>query len=244
MISHESGYLQIERVSRGFGGVLALDDLSLQLPEDQLTAIIGPNGAGKTTLFNTITGYVAPQSGAITYHGRQLNHLGPDRISRLGIARTFQELRLFEPLSVLDNMRVSTAMDPWPVIEQLGLEQYAMEPVQNLSYAAQKLTALGRALAMKPRLLLLDEPTSGLDHESIERMLTILDGLKEQSMGICLIEHNLDIIRRLDPRVLCLHMGRLFAEGDLQSLSNDPEVQKIFFGEEVVGATKPAADQH
>lgn len=242
MITDEGDCLQIEHVSRGFGGVLALNNLSLSLPDDRLTAIIGPNGAGKTTLFNLITGYVKPESGRMVYRGRDLRGLGPNRLTGLGIVRTFQELRLFEKLSVLDNLRVAALTDAWPVIEQLGLSEHAEKPVGSLSYATQKLVAIGRALVMRPRILLLDEPTSGLDHASVDLMMGVLLNLTEQSMGICLIEHNLDIVRRLNPHVFCLHMGALFAEGDLQELARTPQVQEIFFGEEDTDAIGSTAD--
>ena len=239
----ESGGLSIEHVSRAFGGVLALDDLSVRIPDDAITAIIGPNGAGKTTLFNVITGYVAPQTGSLSFGGRRLNRLGPHRRARLGIVRTFQELRLFESLSVIDNLRLAGLGSPLPVMEELGLVEYATERTGALSYAIQKLVALGRALVMRPKLLLLDEPTSGLDGSSVNLMLDALARLRERAMGVCIIEHNLEVVRQLDPHVLCLHMGSLFAEGDLRTLSANAEVQQIFFGEETGDGDRATADQ-
>jgi len=144
-------------------------------------------------------------------------------------------------LSVLDNLRTAARDDPWPIIEQLGLQEYARHRTGDLSYAVQKLVALGRALAMRPRILLLDEPTSGLDRTSVRLMLDILGELRQQQLGICLIEHNLDIVRQLDPLVFCLHMGSLFAQGDLRTLSQSADVQRIFFGEEASDEIRPAA---
>lgn len=232
LVTANSDDLVLESIDKEFGGVKALRDLSIRLPGGQVSAVIGPNGAGKTTLFNLITGFAKPDAGRVRFGDRDITGLKPHQTQRLGIARTFQDLKLFEDLSALDNLRVVSEANAEAVAERLGLLPIATEITGNLPYASQKMVALGRALASEPKFLLLDEPTSGLDHDAAALMLATVRTLTEMKVGVCLIEHNLDVVRELDPRVLCLHLGSLFAEGGLRDLEGRADVDEIFFGSE------------
>lgn len=225
-----SGDLVLESIEKDFGGVKALQSLTMRFPAGKLSAIIGPNGAGKTTLFNVITGYTKPDSGRVLFGDRDITGLKPHQVHRLGVTRTFQDLKLFEDLSCLDNLRIASKTHAENAAEQLGLLPIAEEVTGNLPYASQKLTALGRALVSQPKFLLLDEPTSGLDREAAALMMSTVRKLAEMDVGVCLIEHNLDVVRELRPHVLCLHLGRLFAEGSLDELEGREDVDDIFFG--------------
>lgn len=225
-----SGDLVLESIEKDFGGVKALQGLTMRLPAGKLSAIIGPNGAGKTTLFNVITGYTKPDAGRVLFGDRDITGLKPHQVHRLGVARTFQDLKLFEDLSCLDNLRIASKTNAESAAEQLGLLPIAQEITGNLPYASQKLTALGRALASQPKFLLLDEPTSGLDRDAAALMMATVRKLAEMDVGVCLIEHNLDVVRELRPHVICLHLGHLFAEGNLDELEGREDVDDIFFG--------------
>lgn len=225
-----SGDLVLESIEKDFGGVKALQGLTMRLPGGKVSAIIGPNGAGKTTLFNVITGYTKPDSGRVLFEGRDITGLKPYQTQRLGIARTFQDLKLFEDLSCLDNLRIASRTNAEAAADQLDLLPIANEITGNLPYASQKMTAVGRALASRPKFLLLDEPTSGLDREAAALMMATVRKLADMQVGVCLIEHNLDVVRELGPHVLCLHLGQLFAEGGLEELEGRKDVDDIFFG--------------
>lgn len=236
-----SGDLVLDSIGKDFGGVKALQGLSMRLPAGKLSAIIGPNGAGKTTLFNVITGYTKPDRGRVLFGGRDITGLKPHQVHRLGVTRTFQDLKLFEDLSCLDNLRIASRANAVDAAEQLGLLPIAEEIAGNLPYASQKLTALGRALVSQPKFLLLDEPTSGLDRDAAALMIATVRKLAEMDVGVCLIEHNLDVVRELRPHVLCLHLGRLFAEGNLDELEGREDVDEIFFGTGQEGAVQPSS---
>jgi branched-chain amino acid transport system ATP-binding protein len=225
--------LVFEHVVKAFGGVRAVDDLDLAIRVGECTAVIGPNGAGKTTLFNLASGFLSADSGKITFRGEDLRRLHPQHIVRRGITRTFQELRLFGRLSVWDNVRLAAGgAETRGILEGLNIADIRDSQVDQLSYAEQKLVALARAAASRPQLLLLDEPTSGLDRPSADRMLDTLGRLVAQGVGLCIIEHNLEIVRRLDARVVCLDLGHVFAEGSFDELRARRDVFEIFFGSE------------
>lgn len=224
--------LRIDGLSKRFGGVAALQDLSVVINSEAVSAIIGPNGAGKTTVFNVVTGYLRPDAGRVTYGDVDLRRMRPHQTVRHGISRTFQELRLFESLSVLDNILLAARSTEHAVevVDWLQLGGIVEERVSSLGYAEQKVVALGRALAPRPQVLLLDEPTSGLDRRSVDRMLELLQSLRDRGISICMIEHNLEIVRLLDPHLICMHLGGLFAEGSFEDLAARDDVREIFFG--------------
>jgi branched-chain amino acid transport system ATP-binding protein/branched-chain amino acid transport system permease protein len=245
----------VENVSKSFGGIQALKDFSMELPVGRISGLIGPNGAGKTTAFNLITGFLAPDSGRIWLRGRDITQARPHELAALGVSRSFQNLRLFSKMTVLDNVLVArprqsgerlwrnlllplatdreternrqVALD---VLGFVGLRAHAMELAENLSYAEEKLLALARMLAMEAELLLLDEPASGLDPQSVEKLFGIIRDLAERGKTVCIIEHNLDVIKDLTHRVVYLDEGRAFAEGTPAAVMNNPELAERYFG--------------
>jgi len=247
--------LTLNGVSKSFGGIRALDNLSLTLEEGRITGLIGPNGAGKTTAFNVITGFVEPDAGSVVYRGRELRGSKSHEIARLGIVRSFQDLRLFPKMSVLENVLVAL---PGQRGEQLlfaflaapqvfraerdnigracellafvGLAGKTGELAEDLSYAEQKLLALARLLATQADLLLLDEPASGLDPTSVEAIMALIRRLPEYGKTVCVIEHNLDVIKGLAAPVIFLDEGRVIASGTPGEIMADPRLADIYFG--------------
>jgi branched-chain amino acid transport system ATP-binding protein len=248
--------LRVEDVTLSFTGVRALDAVSLTVEPGSLTAVIGPNGAGKTSLFNCISAVYRPQAGRVIFEGREVQNLAAHQVAGLGIARTFQNLALFENLSVLDNLLVGrhhlTRTGFWQhmlatpaavraevadrrrieeIIELLDLERYRKTPAIVLPYGVRKRVELGRALAMEPRLLLLDEPAAGLNQEETEDMARYVLDLKEE-LGITqvLIEHHLGFVLDLADRVAVLDFGRKIADGPPGEIERDPRVVAAYIG--------------
>ena len=251
----EGPLMVVENVSKSFGGIQALKDFSMELPAGRISGLIGPNGAGKTTAFNLITGFLAPDSGRIRLRGRDITHAKPHELAALGVSRSFQNLRLFSRMTVLDNVLVArprqageslwrtvlrplatdreTARNLQVALEILGfagLRSRALEMAENLSYAEEKLLVLARMLAMEAELLLLDEPASGLDPQSVTKLFGIIRGLVERGKTVCIIEHNLDVIKDLTHRVVYLDEGRAFAEGTPAAVMSNPELAERYFG--------------
>jgi branched-chain amino acid transport system ATP-binding protein len=259
-----SWLLEVENVSLSFAGVRALDEVSLSVKPGELVAVIGPNGAGKTSLFNCISGAYRPQKGAIRFDGKPIAGMPPHAIAALGIGRMFQNLALFEHLTVLDNLlvgrhhtyRSSLLADLFftrktqteevaqrkhveELIDFLDLERWRKTPAVVLPYGVRKRVELGRALAMEPRLLLLDEPAAGLNHEETEDMARfILDVRAELGITQVLIEHDLGLVMDLADRVTVLDFGRKIAEGAPDEVSRDPRVVEAYTG---VGRQEGAA---
>lgn len=245
--------LNIINVNKNFDGTVALDDFSLDVPKNTITGIIGPNGAGKTTLFNVVTGFLPQDSGRVIYNGKHLNGLKPYLISRLGMARTFQQLRLITKLSVLDNIMLSFANQsgervreifffPGRIKEQegknhekalglirhMGIEEKAHALVEDLSYGQQKMVSLACCLASGSDLLLLDEPVAGINPETIEKILSVIGKLPEEGKTVVLIEHNMDAVMQVCHRVVFMDEGKKIVEGDPESVRNDPAVLKAY----------------
>lgn len=241
--------LRIRGLNKQFGGIVAVENVDLDLREGMITALAGPNGAGKTTLFNLVTGNLTADSGTVELEGRPVTGLAPHRIAQLGIARSFQDLRLFSRMSVRDN--VLTAIEPMPwfwqagglsgarrrkrmvaeALERTGLADRAEARAVDLSYAETKFLSLARILATGSRIWLLDEPASGLDPASRQRFITLLRDALRSGVTICLIEHNLDIMIELADRIAFLHQGRKLAEGEPDAILHDPDLIAIYFGE-------------
>jgi branched-chain amino acid transport system permease protein len=251
----DSALLELEGVSRSFGGIQAVQGCTLSLKEGKITGLIGPNGAGKTTLFNVITGLYPSQEGAIRFENREITRFSPHLIPPVGIGRSFQELRLFHRMTVLDNVLVAcpnqTGERIWGaffrfrrVKEQetanrdramaylrfVGLEEKAQELAEDLSFAEQKLLSLARLLATEAKLMLLDEPTSGLDPVFMESLYPMIKELVRHGKTVCIVEHNMDVIRAVVDEVIFLNQGQVLARGTPEEIMNAPQLAEIYFG--------------
>jgi branched-chain amino acid transport system ATP-binding protein len=228
--------LQISCLSKRFSGIQAIQDITLDLHTGLITSLVGPNGAGKTTLFNTITGHIKPDNGTVLFEGHSLVGLPPWKIARMGVMRTFQDLRLFMHMSVEDN--VLAAMEPRSWFWQPGgrqankarREQAAGFLAGSLSYAERKFLSLARIMATNARLWLLDEPAAGLDPPSYELFQRLLRSQVQRGISVCIIEHNLDIITAISDRIAFLDRGRVIAEGTPSKILEDPKLIAIYFG--------------
>jgi len=241
--------LQINNLSKRFGGVIASDDITLALPAGELHAIIGPNGAGKTTLIGELTGEITPDSGEIHFDGRDITDLPVWRRSALGLARSFQITSLFPDFTVLDNVALAVqarsghsfrfwrdaCVDPElrdparAALERVGLAARADVPVANLSHGEHRQLEIAMALATQPRLLLLDEPMAGMGPDESARMVRTLRDLK-QEFTILLVEHDMEAVFALADRITVLVYGRVLATGAPAAIRGDEEVRKAYLG--------------
>jgi branched-chain amino acid transport system ATP-binding protein len=244
-----SALLEVERVSKAFGGVVANDAVSLRVESGEIVGLIGPNGSGKTTLFNSIVGYHPIDSGSIRFDGREISRLRVPQIARLGILRTFQQTRIYKQMSCVDNMLISTPQAgatigamfgrvpgevrdrAEEILEFVGLYSKRRLQAGDLSFGQQKLLEFGMALINEPKLLLLDEPTAGINPTLINGLIDRLRRANAQ-LGITLlvIEHNMRVIMNLAQRLYCLAHGELLAEGPPAALQNDPRVVDAYLG--------------
>ncbi len=250
--------LEVRNIYKHFGGVQAEEDVSLSVDSNRIVSLIGPNGAGKTTVFNLISGIYRPDAGTITFDGKNLAGLEPHRISRLGIARTFQNIRLFKGLSVVENLM--TSRDPdlrygifsalfglpsrrkedkanrercMEYLELVGLDRYRDEDPLNLPYGLQRRVELARALARNPRLVMLDEPAAGLNPSEVAAFIELVQDLRRRfGFGILIIEHRMMVVNELSDYIYVLNFGKLLAHGVPDMIRNDPEVIKAYLGEE------------
>jgi len=237
--------LEIRNLSKNFGGLQAISDVSLDLPAGIITTLVGPNGAGKTTIFNLVTGHLTPSSGSIHWLGESLTGVAPWRIARKGIARTFQDLRLFSHMTVQENIQTVMERSSWlwqrqsdamkgkleQVLEETGLIDKRNERAVDLAYAERKFLSLARIMAADSFLWLLDEPASGLDPRSFDRFVALLKDYASRGVTICIIEHNLDIVTRLSDTVAFLDQGRILAQGSSEDILKDPHLAAIYFGD-------------
>jgi branched-chain amino acid transport system ATP-binding protein len=222
--------LEVENVSRRFGGVVALDGVSLDAGENEIVGLIGPNGAGKTTLFNVVTRLYRPDSGELRFAGRSLLRTPAHRIVRRGIARTFQNVELFDSMTVRENVRVG-GHDGDEALDLVGLGPLADRLAASLPHGTRKRVELARALASRPRLVLLDEPAGGLDHEEVERLATLIRRLRsELELAILLVEHHMNLVMSVSDRVHVLSFGRRIASGTSAEVRADPTVIEAYLG--------------
>jgi branched-chain amino acid transport system ATP-binding protein len=249
--------LELDEITVDFGGLRALDEVSLQVSPGQIVGVIGPNGAGKTTLFNVACGFVQPLRGRITYRGEKLTRLRPHQLARLGIARTLQGVGLWNGMTLIENVmaagHISARVDigsallgtmrsskservlrdrATALLERLDVAQYADTLPTVLPYAIQKRASLARALMEEPRLLLLDEPASGLSAAEMDSLRTLMLELRND-MGILLVEHHMDLVMSVCDHLVVLNFGRVISAGSPDRVKADPEVTRAYLGEEV-----------
>jgi branched-chain amino acid transport system ATP-binding protein len=236
--------LEVAEVSVQFGGVVAVDEVSISAEAGAITGLIGPNGAGKTTLFNVITGLQATSGGVVRLEGTDITSLSPTKRARRGIGRTFQRFEIFGSLSAYDNILTATEFrrrwsddtsDPQTeaqqLVEKVGLAAVANQRADSLSTGYARLIELARALAIHPRLLLLDEPGSGLDETETEQLAELLQELARDGMAILLVEHDVELVMSLCAVIHVLDQGRLIAAGTAQEIRASPAVQLAYLGE-------------
>jgi branched-chain amino acid transport system ATP-binding protein len=253
----EGTLLQVDQVSVGFGGVLALDEVSMSVNPGEIVGVIGPNGAGKTTLFNIISGFVHPDRGKIAYRGRTLRHHHPHDLACLGMARTLQGVGLCAGLTALENVvlgaepllhsdMVSSFLGLWrssreerrvatrarELMNELGAGAFVDRFPQTLPYGIQKRTALARALMAEPSLLLLDEPASGLSETDMNALGSLLRGLTSR-MSVLLVEHHMDLVMSVCDRIVVLNFGQVIADGPPAAIRSNAAVATAYLGDEV-----------
>lgn len=234
--------LELRRVTKSFGKLVALNDVSMSIDSGEIVGLIGPNGAGKSTLFNVITGFMRPSSGSVMFEGKDIARLRRHLISRLGISRTFQSVRPFSNFTVEQNVTAGALFGRTPrervgekveeALEVTGLSSRRLATVASLPIEQRKLVEIGRALAASPKLLLLDEPMAGLNPAEVDRFLELIRRFNRMGVSLLIIEHVMRAIMGVSNRVVVLDAGVKLAEGPPEAVSRDSNVVSIYLGEE------------
>ena len=248
--------LEVNHATMRFGGLVAVNDLSMHIDEQEIVALIGPNGAGKTTAFNMITGVYTPTDGSVTLTGRNITGMRPDRIAHAGIARTFQNIRLFKALTVLDNVVIAQHLrlsSSWvssvlrmpryrkenaqmyrraeELLRYMGLWEVRGEVASSLPYGMQRKLEIARALATQPTLLLLDEPAAGMNPAESAELTELIRGIRDQfRLTVLLIEHHMDVVMDISDRIYVLNYGSLIADGTPEEIQNNDDVIHAYLG--------------
>jgi branched-chain amino acid transport system ATP-binding protein len=253
--TQQDSILKIEHVTKRFGGLIAVDDVSFDVKRGEVFALIGPNGAGKTTLFNSITGIFPPSDGQVVFNGRDIAGAKPHQAAALGIARTFQNIRLFEYMSALDNVRVGqhcrTTSKLWDslfktpherreeraiterameLLTFVGIQMHAENYARNLAYGQQRRLEIARALATRPQLLLLDEPAAGFTPQEKVELMRLVDKILAEGITVFLIEHDMKVVMGISRKIAVLDHGELIALGPPETIRKDQRVIEAYLG--------------
>ena len=252
--------LDVKEMTQYFGGLCAVSEFTVALDQGQMAALIGPNGAGKTTVFNLVSGFYKPTRGEIIFDGQSIKGLKPHQVTSRGIARTFQNIRLWFEMTVLDNIRIAQhhalgyglfdcflrtprymqrerdiedhAME---VLSRLGLAEVASELPKNLPYGVQRLVEIARALSIKPKLLMLDEPAAGLNSADVEGLIKLIGDIhRDYGIAIWMIEHQMDVVMSLCSWIKVIDFGATIAEGTPEGIQNNPDVIKAYLGDDTI----------
>ena len=247
--------LKVSGLSKRFGGIVATESLDMELRRGTITALVGPNGAGKTTVFNLLTGAIRPDAGEVYLGGVDIVGLTPDKVAKRGMERSFQAVRIFPRLSVLENVALGVQHQPGELLVNLfgniprttkferevrersrewltfvGMAGFADQPAGGLAFGQQKLVALARVLATEAEVLLLDEPASGIDFQWVNVMLGLIEQIREQGRTVCIVEHNLHVVERLADHTYFMELGRITAQGSFAELTTDKRLAEAYFG--------------
>jgi branched-chain amino acid transport system ATP-binding protein len=251
--------LTLSGLSKNFGGLRVLEEINLSVPEQGVFGLIGPNGAGKTTVFNLVTGLLTPSAGAIEFSGRRINGMAPHQITALGIARTFQNIRVFKEMTLLENVLVAMAGKGYygtigllldspayrsaerrerelarELLTRVGLGQKALLAAGNLSYGEQRRLEIARALATQPKLLLLDEPAAGMNTGEKQQLMDEIRKLDENGIRVFMIEHDMRFIMEVCREIAVLNFGRVIARGTPEVIRGNPDVIEAYLGHDEV----------
>lgn len=252
-----SPILELRGLSRSFGALRAVDDVTLSIARGSFTSIIGPNGAGKTTLYNLITGRIPPSGGRVIFEGRDITGLAPHQIARLGLARSFQITNVFMGMTVFENVRAAViarrqagrrwfqsvdadreiAAASWAILQQLELTEVAHLPCRALSHGDRRVVEIGIVLALEPSLILLDEPTAGMNPVETTRIVSLLQSIQRATgKTFLLTEHDMKVVFAVSDRIIVMHQGRVLADGSPDQIRADEQVKQAYLGGVVLPA--------